>query len=138
MFKKLATVAMICLPLPALAGIDFLDRQRFVIPVAPISATTFEVIENDGAGGTQMWCAAAKYSRAVLGNARGDLTILEARDTARTVQGRKGVVFTTAPVDGAFSSVSQSVRRAGKVFSVGHAYALCPRFGGRVTVRVLR
>lgn len=100
-------------------------RERFDIPIFPIDANTFEVIENDGAGGTQLWCAAGIYTRQFLGQRGGSIYIQAGRGDSRAVVGRKSVIFTTQAVDGAFSSTSQGVRRTGQVFSMAHAYALC-------------
>ena len=111
-------------PLPALAQ-SFGMRERFDIPVYPIDANTFEVVENSGAGGTQLWCAAGIYARDTLGQRDASLYILEGRGDSRAEPGRKSVIFTTQAVEGAFSSVTQGVRRAGQVFTVSHAKALC-------------
>ncbi|MEM8655348.1 MAG: hypothetical protein AAGF36_11425 [Pseudomonadota bacterium] len=104
---------------------DFMQRQRFTIPVNQIDPSTFEVIEADSAGGTQLWCAAGLYARNVLGLGGENLYIQTGRGDATTVPGRKSVVFSSTPVDGAFSSPDQGVRRAGKVFSVTHAFSFC-------------
>ena len=100
-------------------------REHFDIPVYPIDANTFEVVENDGAGGTQLWCAAGLFARDVLKQNRSSLYILEARGDSRAEPGRKSVIFTTQPVDNAFFSITQGVRTAGKTLTTGHAYALC-------------
>ncbi|APX12348.1 hypothetical protein [Tateyamaria omphalii] len=124
MLKPLSLAVLITLPTLGHAQ-DFVRRERFTIPVNQIDATSFEVIEADGAGGTQLWCAAGLYTRNVLGQRGGDLYIQTGRGDAVTAPGRKGVVFSTQPVDGAFSSFSQGVRRTGKVFSMTHAFSLC-------------
>lgn len=111
-------------PMAALAQ-DFQIHEPFNIPVYPIDATTFEVVENGGAGGTQMWCAAGKFTREVLGQRGGAIYILEPRGASQAVEGRKSVVFTTNAVDGAFGTLTQGVGRAGQTFSMAHAYALC-------------
>ncbi|MEL6465569.1 MAG: hypothetical protein AAFQ58_11430 [Pseudomonadota bacterium] len=119
-------VLAFCVTLPSLGHAqDFMQRQRFTIPVNQIDATTFEVIEADSAGGSQLWCAAGLYARNVLGLSGGNLYIQTGRGTAMTAPGRIGVAFSSEPVPGAFSSPDQGVRRAGKVFSVTHAYSLC-------------
>jgi hypothetical protein len=111
---------------PSVADAEgFVRRDRFEIPIFPMDANTFEVIESDGAGGTQMWCAAGIYAHDALGLQDGSIYVLQGRGESRAVTGRKSVVFTTQPVEGAFSSLSQGVRRTGKVFSIGHASALC-------------
>ncbi|GGX53104.1 hypothetical protein GCM10007385_21440 [Tateyamaria omphalii] len=124
MFKPIALAFAITLPTLGHAQ-DFVRRERFTIPVNQIDGTTFEVIEADAAGGTQIWCAAGIYARNVLGLRGGDLYIAEGRGDAQTASGRKGVTFSTQAVSDAFSSVGQGVRRSGKVFSMAHAYALC-------------
>lgn len=137
----LRTLALACLiAFPSLAhaeGFSFATRQTFTIPVFPIDATTFETIEANGAGGTQLWCAAGIYATRVLGLTREKLYIQEARGPSRTVQGRRGVVFTTQEVPNAVRTFSEGVRTPGKNLSVGHAHALC--FGttfGNVRIRL--
>lgn len=127
MLRPFALALVITLPTLAHAQ-DFLRRERFTIPVNQIDGATFEVIEADGAGGTQLWCAAGIYARKVLGLRGGDLYIAVGRSDAQTMPGRKGVTFSTQVVPEAFSSVSQGVGRTGKVFSMAHAYALCRNF----------
>ena len=100
-------------------------RESYTLPVAQIDANSFEVVEADGAGGTQMWCAAGIYARKVLGERGGDIYIESARGPSQTMPGRKAVVFTTAPVDGAFSSTSLGIRTVGATHSMTHAFALC-------------
>lgn len=100
-------------------------RDIFEIPVYALNAVSFEVIESDGAGGTQLWCAAGIYAREVLGQRSGSLYIEEGRGPAVSLPGRVGVRFTTQPVPNAFSAFTQGVRRTGQVFSINHAYALC-------------
>lgn len=138
MYKALALAALLAVPTFADAGrfgLAFLER--YTIPVNPIDATTFETVEANGAGGTQLWCAAAIYTILVMGVDRGNLYIKEARGASQTMQGRKGVVFTTQEVPGASKSYSEGVREAGKTFSIGHADALC-RSGnvGDVAIRL--
>lgn len=135
MLKHLALAAVVTLPTLAHAQDRVFPRERFTIPVNQIDANSFEVIENDGAGGTQLWCAAGLFTRKALGQRGGELYIESPRGPAQTMPGRKGVVFTTEPVAGAFNSVSQGVRRAGQSFSMTHAYALC-RSGRSQGVRV--
>ncbi|WP_299368360.1 hypothetical protein [uncultured Tateyamaria sp.] len=104
---------------------DFERRQRFTLPAVQIDGNSFEIIEADGAGNTQMWCAAGLYARKVLGQRGGDISVERPRGASQSTPGRRGVVFTTAPGSDAFSGVSLSVRRAGLTFSMAHAYALC-------------
>lgn len=102
-------------------GLGFAPRLQ----VNPISATEFEVIESDSAGAQDIWCAAAYYTENTLGKQRGRLYVAGARAPARTVQGRKGVVFSTEPVPGAFTSVSVSVRAEGMNLPIFHALQFC-------------
>ncbi|WP_299281101.1 hypothetical protein [uncultured Tateyamaria sp.] len=140
MFKHLCLVALgLVVMTPNWVGANGLFlKEIIVIPVRPIDATTFEVIENDGAGGTQMWCAAGKFTRGYLRQRGGDLTVLQPRAASPVYSGRKSVIFTTRAVAGAVSSASQGVRTAGQRFSMAHAYALCKsRREQFIKVRVL-
>ncbi len=124
--SNLVAIALTAMIAPVAGVAQGVQRsEHFSIPVLPMSPSTFEVVENDGAGGTQLWCAAGLYAREVLGQGSGSLYILEERSDSRTVPGRKSVIFSTEPVDGAFSTLTQGVRRAGLSFSTLHAYALC-------------
>lgn len=109
---------------PAQQG-DFMRRQSFTLPVALIDADSFEVIEADGAGGSQLWCAAGLYVRKVLGQRGGDIYVETPRGPAQSMAGRKGVVFTTAPTQTAIPSFTLGVRRAGLTHSMSLSYALC-------------
>ena len=104
---------------------DFFILERFVLPVNQIDANSFEVVEADGAGPPQIWCAAGIYARRVLNQPSGDLYLEGARGPSQTQPGRKGIVFTTEPQDGAFSSITLSTRRVGLVKSVGLANSVC-------------
>lgn len=107
---------------------DSSRRERYTLPAVQIDANSFEIIEADGAGNSQIWCAAGIYAREVLGQRDGDLAVEVPRGPSQTTPGRRGVVFTTAPVEGAFSSTSLGIRKAGLTFSAGHAHALCRQF----------
>lgn len=114
--------------LPALAATQSLSIGLGFVPrlqVNPISPTRFEVIESGGAGAQDIWCAAAHYAENVLGRSRGRLYVAEARGPARTVPGRKGVVFSTEPTPDAFTSVSVSVRQTGMNLPIFHALQFC-------------
>ncbi len=120
---------------PTLAATQGLPiRQQFTLPVAQIGSNAFEVVEADGAGNTQMWCAAGIYARNVLGERGGDIYVQTARGPSQSMPGRTAVVFTTQPVEGAFSSTSLGIRQAGATHSMTHAYALC-RQQYRVRIR---
>jgi len=100
-------------------------RELVVISVRQIDANSFEVIESSGAGGTQLWCAAAKFTRDNLRQRGGDISVLEARGPSAAFPGRKSVIFTTAGVANPVKSTSQGVRTEGQTFTMAHAYALC-------------
>lgn len=117
------TLALV-LPVAATAQSIF-TRELVVIPVRPIDATRFEVIENDGAGGTTLWCAASKFTRDYLNQRRGQITVLQPRGDSTAFPGRKSVIFTTAPIENAVTSTSEGVRTPFQTFSNGHANALC-------------
>lgn len=125
MIAGLAVLMAVPTVLPAQG---FVRQDSFTLPVAPIDANSFEVVESDGAGGPQMWCAAGLYARKVLGQRAADLYVQQARGPSQTMPGRKGVVFTTAPVAGAFGTTSLGIRQAGATHSVAHAFALCHEF----------
>ncbi|WP_299689633.1 hypothetical protein [uncultured Tateyamaria sp.] len=139
MLKHFAILALAALPTVAHAE-RIIFRELIVIPVRQIDATRFEVIEADGAGGMQMWCAAGIFSRKVMGLRGGDLTIVQARGPSANYPGRKSVIFTTQPVANPKSSYSTGVRTEGLQFSMTHAYAQCRSMlpDRVVRVRVLR
>lgn len=109
-------------------------RGRYTLPVVAIDANTFEVVEAGGAGSSQIWCAAGIFTKRVLGQSGGDIYIKVPRGPSQSMPGRKSVIFTTAPVDGAFTSNSRSVRQAGETHSMTHANAIC-RESGNVRIR---
>ncbi len=112
-------------------------REIYRIPVIAISATTFEVIENDGAGGSQLWCAAGTFARERLGVGPGErLYVQRGRAQSERAAGRKSVVFTTEAQANEFSSLDLGVRRAGKAVSITQARASCDG-DSRVIVQIL-
>ena len=127
MLKPLQSAALaVLVTAPTMLPAQSLTRSDiFEIPVYALDADSFEVIENDGAGGTQLWCAAGIYAREVLGQRSGSLYIEQGRGPAVSLSGRMGVQFTTQAVPNAFSAFTQGVRRTGQVFSINHAFALC-------------
>ena len=138
MTLRTALIATILIVPTGLAAQRFIEKELVVIPVRPIDSHTFEAIENDGAGGTQMWCAAAKFTRKYLGQRGGNITVLTPRSPSVAVQGRKSVIFSTNAADTSRRSTSQGVRQAGQTFSMAHAYALCKsRYDLFVKVRVI-
>ncbi|MGC3936448.1 hypothetical protein ACOTTU_01435 [Roseobacter sp. EG26] len=116
--------------LPSLAAQPFRAVNRLF--VYPLSADTFEVIEDRGVGARGIWCAAADYTKAAgLDGARKRMYILEPRGPSKTVQGRMGVVYTLNPDDALRNtptSYSVSVKRVGENLPVGHAYLFCEAF----------
>lgn len=124
--RHLATAFAACVIVPTVLAAQS-DRfsENYTLPVTQIDATSFEVVEADGAGNSQLWCAAGLYARNGLGLTEANLTITTPRGPSQFVPGRKGVVFTTAPVRGAFTSVWPGVGKVGRSYRVAHAYALC-------------
>jgi len=137
MFKSLIlAVPLALMTLPSANAFGVVVLETFTIPIVPLDETTFEAIEADGAGGTQMWCAAGIFATRVLGMTNGEIYIKQARGPSVAAQGRKGVVFTTQEVPNASKSYSQGVQTTGKSFSAGHAHALC--FGSDLRVVRIR
>jgi len=130
MFKPLSLAFFAAaLTVPTLAPAqDFARRQNFNLPVIAVGPNSFEVIEADGAGGTQIWCAAGIYARHVLGQRNGDLTVVEGRGPSKSRPGRKGVVFTTDKNAEGSPSLTRSIRKAGSSFSIAHTFALCSQY----------
>ncbi len=122
--RVIAISLLLCVPAVATAQHFFL-RELIVVQVRPIDQTTFEVFESTGVGGSQMWCAAGKFTRDYLRQRGGDLTVLRPRGPSEAIPSRKSVIFTTRPVENSVSSISEGVRTAGQRFSMTHANALC-------------
>jgi hypothetical protein len=121
-------VLMLAVLLPGMAGSQSIGFNLGFAPrlqVNPLSATQFEVIESGGAGAQDIWCAAARHTEMVLGRTRGRLYVARARGPAQTMRGRTGIVFSTEPVTGAFTSVSVNVREAGMNLPIFHALQFC-------------
>ena len=129
-----ALVLCAALLLPSMGQAQFV-RETLKIPVLPLTATTFEVIEADAAGGSHIWCAAGLYARKVLGLERGRLWVARGRQSSDLAPGRKGVIFSVEAVPGEFLSPIRSVRRPGLSFSIGHANAICREADWRVRLR---
>ncbi|MEO9683662.1 MAG: hypothetical protein ABJF86_16140 [Tateyamaria sp.] len=140
MFKSVTVpLLVLALILPTVVAAQRVQFERQVrIPVRPIDANTFEAVVNDGAYGSLMWCAAARFTRHYLKQRGGKLYVKQAVGPSTTFPGRKSVIFTTQPVPDAFKSYSESIRTAGQEFSQAHAYAICrsnePQFYVRVRV----
>lgn len=95
--------------------------------VIPLNPSSFEVIEARGEGPRGIWCAAAEYAERRLG-ATGRVYVAGARGPARSVQGRKSVVFTTneaSLTQGPFQSVAVSTSQVGSGLPVAHAIQFC-------------
>ena len=133
-------LAAVILAMPlASAAQSFIIKERFVIPVHGMDANTFEVIENDGAGGGQLWCAAGRYAGDELGKRGGTLSVMQPRGPSAAFPGRKSVIFTASPIADPVSSYSLSVRTQGLTFSLAAAQAACRSDPDRIiTIRVVR
>lgn len=110
------------------------------LDVVPLSRTTFEVIEARGEGPRGIWCAAADYAERRLG-ARGRIYISGARGPARSVAGRKSVVFTTdvsSLSQGPFQSTTLSLGQVGVGLPIAHAIQFCRRDEFELSDRILR
>lgn len=119
-----ATAAAIAFP--ALAGAQTY-RAINNLNVVALNSTTFEVIEAAGEGPRGIWCAAADYAETRL-RASGRIYISEGRGAARSVAGRKSVVFTTNAASlskGPFQSISISTSQVGAGLPVNHALQFC-------------
>lgn len=112
--------------LPAIAA-DFRAINR--LNVVPISADTFEVIEDHGAGASDIWCAASEYARAAgLDGVRRRMYVVDPRGPSKTRANEIGVVFTVNPDDemrNSPTSYSVTVKRRGENLSIGHANEFC-------------
>ena len=99
------------------------------LTVNPVSASEFEVIESNGAGARQIWCAAAEYNERVLRNQRETILIVKTkRGPSITNRGEKGVVFTNNPANVSApitKSVSVSVNTPGMSPPSHHARTFC-------------
>ncbi|MEL6563576.1 MAG: hypothetical protein AAFQ59_03955 [Pseudomonadota bacterium] len=131
MLKRLIFIALVCAALPTLAAAQTIlfprdrDFDRFVIPVYPLSATSFEVVRDDRASPAAMWCAASKYvDRYVPGDVR-DLFVAQALSQSANAPGKKGMVFTIAPIANASSSVTFGVNTPGLRKSMAAANSVC-------------
>ena len=126
--RLIATLTCLALlgALPAQAN-SFTAVNR--LTVNPVSASEFEVIESNGAGARQIWCAAAEYNERVLGNQREtELIVKTKRGPSITQPGRKGVVFTNNPANVSATitkSVSVSLNTPGMSLPSHHARTFC-------------
>lgn len=110
----------------ATASSAFTNRYTSRLDVNPINGTQFEVIEGYGEGARGMFCAAAVYAEQVLGVRGGRVYVLTPRGPSRTVQGRKGAVFTVDANDvtPAFGA-SVTVKQPGYGLRITHALQFC-------------
>ena len=132
MFRPLLTLFAFAVATPALAQ-NFKAENR--LTVAPISDGTFEVIEAQGAGARELWCAAGDYARDQLNAAsRARLYVVTPRGNSQTTPGRKAVGFAMTP-QGATPVTTVilgvSTYNAGSNLSVAHATTLCKGTHGR-------
>ncbi|WP_299023964.1 hypothetical protein [uncultured Sulfitobacter sp.] len=125
--------------LPAVASAQSF-RAVNDLSVVPLPGATFEVIEARGEGPRGIWCAAAEYAERRLG-ARDRIYVAAARGPARSVAGRKSVVFTTDASrlsQGPFQSTSLGTGQVGVGLPVAHAIQFCRRDDFETTDRILR
>ena len=95
--------------------------------MVPLGGSKFEVIEQRGEGSRGIWCVAAEYAERRLG-ASGRVYVSEGRGPARSVQGRKSVVFTTNAASlsqGPSQSLVVSTSRVGAGLPIAHAIQFC-------------
>lgn len=125
---KRVTIAILALglSLPAVVTAQGFGFKRVVrIPVLPIDSNTFETVVNDGAGGSLMWCAAARFTRHYLRQRGGDLFVKKPVGPSATFPGRKSVIFTTQPVPNSVTSYTEGIATPGQRFSQAHGYSIC-------------
>ncbi len=124
--KKLLIGWLIAALMPALAHAQSY-RAINKLTVVPLGGSKFEVIEQRGEGSRGIWCAAAEYAERRLG-ASGRVYVSEGRGPARSVQGRKSVVFTTNAASlsqGPSQSLVVSTSRVGAGLPIAHAIQFC-------------
>jgi len=135
-FRSLAALGVgLSLAAAPLSAQSFRAENRVI--VNSLGGTDFEVIEGGEFGARSIWCAASDYAQDVLGaSGTQRLYVTGARAAARTLPGRKGVVFSTEAPEGGGSSVlvlSSSIRTVGSNLSVDHSYQFCRDRRLRVT-----
>lgn len=125
MRRILSILLFISLSLPAVAAY----RAINLLNVVPIDQNTFEVIEDRGAGASDIWCSAADYARAAgLNGVRKRMYVVTPRGPSRTTPNAKAVTFTTNPDDdirNTAPSYSVTVNRMGENLPIDHAYEFC-------------
>ncbi|QUJ75193.1 hypothetical protein KDD17_09155 [Sulfitobacter albidus] len=124
--KKYISLAALAVFLPAAASAQAY-RAVNDLTVVPLQGGSFEVIEGRGEGPRGIWCAAAEYAERRLG-ADGRVYIQDGRGPARSVAGRKSVVFTTdarALSQPPSQSIALSTSQIGIGLPVDHAIQFC-------------
>jgi hypothetical protein len=120
-------LALVAVALPAMAASAYRSINWLI--VIPVSADTFEVIDERGESARAIWCAAADYVRAAgLDGVRKRIYVVEPRGPSKTRANAVGVMFTINPDEEMAktpSSYSVSVKRKGENLGVGHAYNFC-------------
>lgn len=118
-------ISILAMLAPAASAQSF--RAINNLQVVPLDPTSFEVIEAYGEGPRGIWCAAAEFADRYAPDV-GRIYILSGRGAARSVAGRKSVVFTTNPNDlsqGPSQSVALTTRQVGVGLPVVHALQFC-------------
>ena len=114
-------IALILICMTALTAAASVFRSVNRLYVVPVNRDTFEVIEDRGAGASDIWCSAADYAQAAgLDGVRKRMYILEPRGKSRTTPNATGVLFTTSPSDDLKDtphSYSVTINRKGEEFT---------------------
>jgi hypothetical protein len=126
MRRSLPFILATTMAAPASADVYRASNWLYVIP---LSADSFEVIEETRTSPSDMYCAAADYTRRIGRDVpRQRLYVLEARGPSKTQAGRKSVVFTLAPTEemkDTANSFSVTVKQVGASISVGQSLSFC-------------
>jgi len=124
--RPFIAAALVLAALPATLSAQNYRAVNY-LTVVPLSGASFEVIEAHGEGSRGMWCAAAEYAETKL-NASDRVYVAEARGPAKTVSGRKSVVFTTdaaSLTQGPSRSISVDTSQVGVGLPIAHAIQFC-------------
>ena len=126
MLRTTILAVSLFLPLTATAQ-SFVSINR--MEVIPQANNGMEVIERSDSGVRDVWCAAADYVRAVLGDpVRARLYLIKPRGPSQSRPGRKSVGFTISPDESMAAnspSYSASLREIGTNLSVATSYTYC-------------
>lgn len=128
--------ALLLAMLPTMATPQFFFRERLIVPVVPLSATEFEVIDAEFGGPGLIWCAAGIYAARVLNQRRSDLWVERPYGPSQAAPGRNAVAFTVVPIENDRSSWSFIIRERGYRKSSGSARAACDFSERLVYIRV--